>query len=292
MNLVARGAEPLTALARGTAATYGRLTAAQRMLPQFLICGAQRGGTTSLFQTLARHPDVLPPAFTKGVHYFDSSTNYARGAAWYRGHFPIRSVAALRARSGRSITGEASPYYMFHPLAAARIARDLPEAQVVVLLRDPVERAYSAHKQETGRGFETETFERALALEDERLEGEEERIRSDPCYDSFHHQHHAYRRRGYYATQLERLFHAVGRERVLILETERVFADDGTSWNVLLHHLGLASWRPRELPRVNARPSAGMPAPIRRGLELEFASRDADLARLLGHQPAWREDRA
>ena len=69
------------------------------------------------------------------------------------------------------ITGESSPYYLFHPLAAERIARDLPDVRLVVLLRDPVERAYSAYTHERARGFETETFARALELEPERLAG-------------------------------------------------------------------------------------------------------------------------
>ena len=111
--------------ARAAARTYGRWTAGARLAPSFLIVGAQRCGTTSLYKTLSQHPAVLPAVLHKGVHYFD--TGYHRSMAWYLGHFPTRrQAAAVRARHGvAGVTGESSPYYMFHPLAAARIARDL-----------------------------------------------------------------------------------------------------------------------------------------------------------------------
>src|SRR5206468_1882749 len=119
-----------------------------------------------------QHPAVLAPALQKGIHYFDK--HYDRGSWWYRSHFPLRLTAGRR--EGRvgvvPLTGESSPYYMFHPLAATRIAADLPGVRLVVLVRDPVERAFSAYTHERARGYETETFERALELEPQRLAGE------------------------------------------------------------------------------------------------------------------------
>src|SRR5216683_59343 len=75
----------------------GRLTAWARMLPGFLIVGAQRCGTTSMYRTLSQHPAVLKAVLHKGVHYFD--TDYEHGLAWYRGHFPLRARAALVRRA-------------------------------------------------------------------------------------------------------------------------------------------------------------------------------------------------
>ena len=123
--------------------SYGRLTAPGRMTPSFLICGGQRCGTTSMYRALAAHPVVLKAVLHKGVHYFD--TSYDRGMAWYRAHFPLlRSAERISERYGvPTQTFESSPYYMYHPQAAARIARDLPQARLVVLVRDPVERAFS-----------------------------------------------------------------------------------------------------------------------------------------------------
>ncbi len=159
---------------------YGRLTAEQRLLPSFLICGGQRCGTTSMYRALAAHPAVVKAVLHKGVHYFD--VGYARGAHWYRGHFPTyRAAAKVERRYGvPAQTFESSPYYMYHPHAINRIAADLPDVRLVVLVRDPVERAYSQHAHEVARGFETETdFVRALSLEQERLRGVTERMLAD-----------------------------------------------------------------------------------------------------------------
>ena len=121
---------------------------------------------------------------------------------------------------------EACTYYLFHPFAIERIAADFPDIKLVAMLRDPVERAYSAYKHEFARGFETEAdFGRALDLEDERLEGEIERMRLDPDYESHAHRHHAYTRRGQYAEQLERVLEHFRREQVHVMESERFFGD-------------------------------------------------------------------
>jgi hypothetical protein len=275
---------------RQVVATLGAASARLRTVPDFLIAGAQRCGTTSLYRMLVQHPAVVPPAFHKGIHYFDTAGHFARGFDWYRGHFPLNATIARRtARWGsRALTGEASPYYVFHPLAAGRIAEALPHVKVIVLLRDPVERAYSAHKQEVARGFENELFERALELEQVRLAGETDRIVADPTYQSFAHQHHAYVARGEYAGQLERLFGAVGRDRVLVLDVDELMGEDRLHWRSLLEFLDLSAWGPPRITRANARPSAPMSASVRQRLTEHFASHDERLAALLGQVPPWR----
>src|SRR3954451_22809664 len=172
--------------------TAGVATSRWRMTPAFLIIGGQRCGTTSMYRALSSHPAILKAVRHKGVHYFD--TNYVKGLRWYRGHFPLqRTAGKVERRTGvRPLAFESSPYYMFHPLAAERIARDLPGVKVLILLRDPVERAYSAHAHELARGYEDQDFETALALEESRLAGETERLIRDPRYRSHSHQHHAY----------------------------------------------------------------------------------------------------
>src|ERR1022692_3992095 len=188
----ASGTPPIKRAAHSVTVTAGHLTHSARMLPSFLIVGAQRCGTTSMYRALSQHPAVLKAVLHKGVHYFD--TDYDRGVAWYQGHFPLRARAALvrRATGEIPLTFESSPYYMFHPLVAQRISRDLPGVKLLVLVRDPVERAYSAHAHELARGYETEPFEQALELEDQRLAGEAERIIRQPGDHSHSHQHHAY----------------------------------------------------------------------------------------------------
>jgi hypothetical protein len=266
----------------------GRLTRRARMLPGFLIVGAQRGGTTSMYRTLAQHPAILKAVLHKGVHYFD--TGYDHSLGWYQGHFPLRARAARarRATGDVPLTFESSPYYMFHPLAAERISHDLPEVKLLVLVRDPVERAYSAHAHELARGYETEPFERALELEDQRLAGEAERIVSQPGYLSHSHQHHAYLTRGLYADQLERLGHFVGRDRVHVVDSGRFFTDPEPVYDGVLEFLGLRRHGYPVFERHNARPRSPMPETLRATLNEHFVAADERLTGWLGQPPSWR----
>src|SRR5262245_25168277 len=193
--------------AKGVVLASGWVTAGLRVLPDFLIIGCKKGGTTSLMNWLVEHPDVarMYPSFQrrKSPHYFD--VNYARGEAWYRAHFPTRmSVARREHRSGRRpLVGEASPYYMFHPAAPDRVGETLPYVRLIALLREPVSRAYSNYWDRVATGNEDlPTFEDAIDAEEERLKGvTAERFR-DPAYYSYDHDHHSYLARGRYIEHL------------------------------------------------------------------------------------------
>ncbi|MEN3536900.1 sulfotransferase domain-containing protein [Microbispora sp. ZYX-F-249] len=280
---------PLKHSAHAVSYAAGRLTSGGRVLPSFLIVGAQRCGTTSLYRALSRHPLVMKPVLRKGVHYFDMA--YERGLAWYRAHFPLTSGARMLGfRHGQAPQAfESSPYYLFHPLAGARIAADLPGVKLIALVRDPVERACSAHAHELARGFETEpSFERALALEPERLAGEAERLRSVPGYVSHAHRHQAYLARGRYAEQLARLEPLVGRDRILVLDSGLLFRDPSAAYDRVLGFLGLPRLVDVEFERHNARPRQAMPASVHRRLREHFEPWDALLVPWLGAVPSWR----
>lgn len=274
--------------ARVGARATGRVTQAARMEPSFLIVGAQRCGTTSMFKTLRQHPAVVAPPLQKGIHYFDK--NYEQGAGWYRSHFPLRATAGRTARSAGTapVTGESSPYYMFHPLAADRIARDLPGVRLIVLLRDPVERAISAYTHEKARGFETETFERALELEPERIAGEREKMIADQGYDSFHLQHNAYVTRGQYIEQLERLEAVFGRDRLHVVDSHDFFERPAAAYAAVVDFLGLPAFDGAVFDQHNARPRSPMPGDLAARLDEHFRPYDERLAGWLGRTPGWR----
>jgi hypothetical protein len=256
------------------------------MRPEFLIVGAQRCGTTSMFKTIVQHPLVARPFLRKGVHFFD--TNYGNGFGWYRGNFPVAASSwARRAGQGRPRTGESSPYYMFHPLAAERIAAHLPEIRLLALLRDPVERAYSAHSHELARGFEDESFDAALELEDLRLAGECERMYADPSYASHSWQHHAYLRRGQYIDQLTTLEQLVGRDRLLVIDSHDFFTMPQAVMPQVWAFLGLRDGDVA-FARHNARMRAPMAASLRRRLDDHFVPYDEKLAAWWGRIPSWR----
>ncbi|MFI7618138.1 sulfotransferase family protein [Nonomuraea terrae] len=268
----------------------GRFTAGARVLPSFLIVGAQRCGTTSLYRALAQHPLLLKPVLHKGVHYFDMA--YDRGLRWYRAHFPLQAGAALlgRRHGGPAHAYESSPYYLFHPLAGERIAATLPGVKLVVLVRDPVERACSAHAHELARGFETEShLETALELEEQRLAGADELLRALPYALHHSHRHHAYVTRSRYADQLDRLEPLFGRDRILVLDSHRFFAHPEAVYDRVLEflevpHLGYPVFE-RHNGRALPRP---VPPALERSLRERFEPYDARLARWLGEEPSWR----
>lgn len=269
--------------------SYGQLTASRRMLPQFLICGGQRCGTTSLYRALAAHPAVIKAVLHKGVHYFD--VGYHHGLRWYRGHFPLqRRAERIQDELGvPAQTFESSPYYMYHPHALARIAADLPDVKLVVLVRDPVERAYSQHAHEVARGFETEVdFGRALALEPSRLAGQRELLLDDPAAYSFAHQHHAYRARGEYIEYIEPMAALLGRDRVHVVDSTEFFLRPEPVYDAVLDFLGLP--RGGQYPafeRHNARPRNRLDDSIASQLAEHYAPYDERLATWLGRRPSW-----
>jgi Sulfotransferase domain len=267
--------EPARKVLRGVYRVYGQATASLRGLPDFLILGAQKAGTTALYAYLRWHPEITGPSF-KEVSFFDR--HYAHGERWYRAHMPVR-------RSG--VVGEASPSYLFHPLAPARVAQMLPEARLIALLRSPVDRAFSHYQHELALGREQLTFEDALAREDERMQGELERMLADPSYFSHAWWNYTYAARGRYAEQLERWYAAFPRERVLVLLTDDLASDTAGTYRRTLDFLGVSERALESYPRIFEREYGEMDQGTRARLEQEFAEPNRRLADLLGRELPW-----
>src|SRR5439155_7010676 len=141
--------------------------------------------------------------------------NYHRGIDWYRSRFPTEGYRrrVRRRRGVGQVVGEASPDYLFHPHVPARVASALPAVKLIVLLRNPVDRAFSHYWHQAKRGFEDLSFQEAVAQEPSRLNGELERVISDERYVSFERHHHSYLARGRYAEQLEVWFDLFPRQQ-------------------------------------------------------------------------------
>lgn len=284
--------------ARGTAKRvlrgYGQVTSGWRAPPDFVIIGAKRGGTTSLYNYLLEHPSVSPlfpgRQHIKGVRYFD--WEYARGPRWYRSHFPLKATGRHLARPWVRfpLAGEASPYYLFHPLAAQRLAREVPGAAVIVSLRDPVERAYSHYKERVRHGAEPLSFEEALDAEPARLSGEAERIVGEPGYRSTAHEDHSYVAQGRYLDMLPRWFDLFPREQFHVVASEEFYADPDRVVNGVWSFLGLPPGRLRSRRRYNYVPAPELRPATRRRLQAEFAGHNRELERLLGRSLPWPGD--
>ncbi len=188
--------------------------------PDFMIIGAQKAGTTSLFSWLTQHADVIGPR-TKELHFFDRRwADSDIGDYWAEFPLRVRIDAAARVRRRTVVTGEATPYYLFHPLVPQRVHSVLPEVKLIVVLRDPVQRAISHYWHEVRQGRESLSLEDALAAEADLIAPDLDRVArgQEP---SRLLPRKSYVARGRYAEQLDRWAAHFSPSQMLILS----FAD-------------------------------------------------------------------
>jgi hypothetical protein len=268
------------------------MTAQQRALPDFLIIGAKKGGTSSLINWLLRHPAVprmFPSAQRlKSPHYFD--INYWRGPDWYAGHFPTRTARHRMERRLGSLTavGEASPYYMFHPQTPYRVQRDLPDAKIIAVLREPVSRAYSNYCDRRAFGTETlPTFELAIEAEAERLASVDVcRLNEDPRYYSLAHDQFSYLARGRYAEHLAPWLELVPPSQLLIINADDLFAHPRETFVSVQQFLGIPI-TDIALTTYNSRAGEPMAAQTKARLSEYYRPYNAELYKLLSRDFGW-----
>lgn len=245
-------------------------------LPNALIIGAQKGGTSSLHYYLSQHPDVSVSS-KKEVHFFDGGhtprvDTYAKGLGWYAAFFP-ESEARIRL--------ESTPSYLFDPLAPARIKNDLPDVRLIALLRNPIDRAISQYFHNLRKpGREPLSLADALNQEEARLRGAD--LRSTAF------RHYSYQARGRYAEQLRRYFDLFDRRRLLILQSERFFRNPAEQLERVYDFLGLAQAAGPDLTPRNASNNTEAATPdIVALLRSSFAPLNDELFDLLGQRFDW-----
>jgi hypothetical protein len=271
-----------TAIEEGRLA-WRRLSWRQRAEPDFLIIGAQRSGTTALYSYLTKHPRIAS-ALRKEVHFFDD--RFDRGMPWYRAHFP-RSSELRRAGGGAALTGEGSPYYLFHPAVPGRVARALPAVRLIAILRNPIDRAYSHYHHEFRKGREALSFEEAVDREQERIGDEGQRLLDGRIQFSRAHRSFSYLARGIYVDQLlawERFF---PHDRFLVLNSEEFYADPATAVERTLDFLGLPPDRSQSYDRPRYPGYAAIDPALRKRLGEHFEPHNARLYQHLGRRFDW-----
>ena len=270
---------------------YRATTSPIRLLPDFIIIGAQRGGTTSLYNYLVEHPGI-GSASIKEIHFFDTH-HFTQGRGWYRAHFPssVQKYFVKRVQKLDFLTGEASPYYLFHPHAPARVAAMLPGVKLIVMLRNPVDRAYSHYYHEVaGKHEKLSSFEEAIDCEEKRLAGELEKMQGDAHYQSYNHRHFSYLARGIYFDQLTAWRHSFPKEQLLLLRSEDFYADPGAILKRTLAFLNLPAVEPgkvQEFKQYNDTRAPGMQAATRKRLIEYFKPYNARLYDLAGVDFGW-----
>jgi len=260
----------------GVPSRFERWTAPWRALPNLLVLGAQKSGTTSLHDYLARHPEIRMSRIKECHVLWRDDWKLRQYRAFFSLRFKCRAPAVKH-------VGESTPYYLFHPTAAAS-ARRLDTAlraegrtlRAIVVLRDPVERAWSHYQHAVRLGFETQSFESALRAENTRI------AESDLAMQQL-----SYQARGLYAKQLERWFDALGRERILVIEFNELRAMSGDLRVRLRNFLGLDGAFSTDFPKINVGSGEPMPRDARALLCERFQKPNRDLESLLGVRYEW-----
>ncbi len=245
--------------------------------PDFIIIGAQKGGTSSLFYYLSQHSQIQLPS-SKEIHFFDN--NYGKGIKWYRKQFPGKFIRL-------KITGEASPYYLFHPLVPQRVFSYCPNAKFIVMLRNPVDRAFSHFMMQKKRGIEPLTFEEAVHAESFRINDEENKIKNNPEYRSINHQQLSYLARGMYYSQIKRWLNYFPKEQFLFIKSESFFNNTQKELNRIYNFLRIRQEVPFSFTPVNTNTYEEMNTKTRNYLTEYFEEENNHLTTLLDKKIEW-----
>lgn len=254
----------------------GSLQAEQDWAPDFLIIGAQKSGTTVLYEFLNSHPMVVKKL--DEVHFFDR--NFEKGVEWYKNQFAPRPDPSY-------ILGDKSPYYLFHPLAAQRAYALYPNVKIIVILRNPVDRAYSQYWMNVRGNVEPLSFKEAVQAEPSRLAGEKEKILADPLYKSYNYPKFSYLARGIYVDQLKEWFSYYPREQFLILSSDDLRKDPRQVMSEVYAFLGLPDYINNAWDNNRKSEYPPMGAGLRLKLKEHFKPYNQQLEELLERKFNW-----
>jgi hypothetical protein len=256
-----------------------------RCLPDFIVIGAQKSGTSSLFYYLSQHPQLIPSA-KKEVHFFDGGLdpdvdNFSKGQVWYRSHFPQK----WDTKKNRKVF-EASPLYIFNPLAPQRISELIPEVKLIAILRNPTERAISHYFHEQQRGYESLPVLEALRAEEERLKPVLDR--QDYKNDIFIH--HSYKSRGLYYEQIKRYLDYFPTRNILVINSETLFTQPDDTLRRVFKFVGVdTEFTVKDLKARNVGSNKTEIDPgVHEYLEDYFRFHNQELYELIGENYGWR----
>jgi len=261
---------------------YYKMSAKLRMLPDFFLIGAQKAGTTSLFAALCKHPQVLAPV-RKEIYFFNNVANYNKGINWYRAHFPMLAQQTLaQRRHSIAHTFDATANYFEEPKAAKRIKDTFPNTKLVLMLRNPIERAFSHYRMAKKLGFEKVSFPAAIAQEAQRIE-EAQMIDGH----NYVYQRLGYVSKGHYADLLKPWLACFGPEQLLILRSEDFFLEPDIIFAQVCSFFGLDEFQPDKFEIHKQNSPMGVPRNIEIILREHFQPHIEALEQLLNRKMHW-----
>jgi tetratricopeptide (TPR) repeat protein len=242
--------------------------------PDFTIVGSPRCGTTSLYKYITSHPQILAAA-NKEICFF--SEHFNKGMAWYQAHFPPDIEAH------NFLTGEATPTYLTHPLAPERLYGCLPNMKLIVILRNPSDRAFSHYQMLVRRGTERRSFEIAIDSELKLLADATETSLADSSY--WKDCHYIYKSLYFY--HLKQWMNIFPREQFLILQSEEFYANPAIALKQVFEFLGVSDFQLRDYPKYNGANYQPGDDVLHRRLREYFQPHNRKLAEFLNREFCW-----
>lgn len=253
---------------------FGTITSVFRTAPSVFILGAQKAGTTSLYQFLVEN-NCVAPSNKKEIYFFNNKHNFEKGLRWYISHFPLFSSKP---------TCDATANYFESANAAERLRKHFPEAKLIILLRNPVDRAFSHYQMAIKYGFEKLSFEDALECEDNR-------VNYGHQLDNKHNyvqQRLGYRTKGKYSEQLKRWMEFFPMNQIHVVQSEQLFSNPEVECQKVLEFIGAPTEIYTPLKQANAGTKKTLSSPLRTELNDFYAPYNRELCALLNKDFNWK----
>ena len=261
------------------------ITGPLRVLPDFIIIGSMKCGTTSLYYDICEHPCVSAAAYDE-IGFFDS--NFHLGLNWYRSMFPTkRRIEDIRRKEGVAITGEDTPFYFWNPVAAKRIQKLLPNIKLITILRNPIDRAYSEYQDVVSSESNSPSFETFIENEINTRRKDSSLI-TEENFEIFN-QKNSYLLKGIYVDQLKIWAGLFPKEQIFTLSTENLNSEPITALESVFQYLNLPDYKIKNIQRQKQKKYVPMNSQTRKILIEFFKPHNERLFKFIGKKFDWDE---
>ena len=259
------------------------ITGPLRVLPDFIIIGSMKCGTTSLYYDICEHPCASPAAYDE-IGFFDS--NFHLGLNWYRSMFPTkRRIEDIRRKEGVAITGEDTPFYFWNPVAAKRIQKLLPNIKLITILRNPIDRAYSEYQELVSRESNPPSFETVIKNEINTRKKDTSLI-TEENFEAFN-QKNSYLLKGVYIEQLKIWAGLFPKEQIFTLSTENLNSDPTAALESVFQYLNLPDYKIKNPQHQKQKKYVSMNPQTRKLLIEFFKPHNERLFKFIGKKFEW-----
>ena len=262
-------------------------TSSSRALPNFIIIGAVRCGTTSLYQNICEHPNVIS-AKQDEIGFFDS--NFHLGLNWYKSFFPKNDeLKKLKEEKGVGITGEDTPFYLWNELVCDRILKTVPDCKLIIILRNPVNRAYSNYQLSIRNGKENLSFKEVIDIEKKQLANDGIYLDNKINLGKFKHPR-SNLIKGWYYEQVKMWIEKFPQNQILVISTEELENKPQETMDIVFNFLKLPKYKMKQFQKLKFVKYQNMNYETKKELLKYFEPKNERLFSLINKEFNWNEN--